>query len=121
MSAILAVAGLLVTAAPAPPIQAVDAAYEEVASHRDADAIARLEGKGIPAHPAQLINLGIAHARQGDVERARALFHKAANAEEIYSLETASGVWTNSRVLARRALASLDSGTLGGATRTAMR
>ena len=122
MSAILAVAGLLVTAAPAPPIQAVDAAYEEVAAHRDADAIARLEGEGaVPLHPAQLINLGIAHARQGDVERARALFHKAANAEEIYSLETASGAWTNSRVLARKALASLDSGALGGATRTAMR
>ena len=122
MSAILAIAGLLVTAAPEPPVQAVDAAYEEVASHRDADAVARLEGEGMAhAHPAQLINLGIAYARQGDSRRARVLFRKAANAEEIYSLETASGTWTNSRVLARRALASLDSGSLGGSTRTAMR
>lgn len=123
MSAILAMTGLLVTAPLALPVAAVDAAYEEVTASQNADAIARIEAAGTVAHahPAQLINLGIAYAREGDTERARALLQRAANAEELYSLETASGEWTNSRVLAQRALASLESGRLAGATRTAMR
>lgn len=122
MSAILAVAGLLVSAAPVPPVEAVDAAYEEVAASRNAEAIARIEGTGpaARAHPAQLINLGIAYAREGDTARACDLFQRAANAQELYSLETAGGQWTNSRALALRALASLDNGKLG-AIRTAMR
>ena len=123
MSAILAIAGLLVTAPLAPPVEAVDAAYEEVSASRNADAIERIEAETIAvhAHPAQLINLGIAYAREGDTERARALLRRAANADELFSLETAAGTWTNSRLLARRALASLESGKLGGGTRTAMR
>jgi len=123
MSATLAIAGLLVSAAPVPPVQSVDAAYEEVAASRNAEAIARIESEGptARAHPAQLINLGIAYARQGDEDRARALFQRAVNAEELYSLETANGTWTNSRVLAQRALASLDGGRLGGPIRTASR
>jgi Tfp pilus assembly protein PilF len=123
MSAILAIAGLLVTAAPAPPIQSVDAAYDEVRAAQNAAAIARIEddGPAAHAHPAQLINLGIAYAREGKVDQARVLLQRAANAEELYSLETASGAWTNSRVLAQRALASLESGRLGKPTRSARR
>lgn len=60
--------------------------------------------------PARLINLGIAYARMGDQERARAMFRAAHTAEERVDLETASGEWVYSRVLARRGLAMLDSG-----------
>lgn len=122
MSAILAVAGLLVTATPVPPVQSVDAAYEEVSMKRDADAIERIEDETplARAHPAQLINLGIAYARRGDTERARAMFRQAANDEGLYSLETANGDWTSSRILAQRALVSLERGTLGR-VRTASR
>lgn len=123
MSALLAIAGLLVTAAPNPPVQSVDAAYQEMVAHQNSDAIARIEAEGPLAadHPAQLINLGVAYARQGNVDRARVLFRRAANADGGYSLETASGKWESARVLALRALASLDSGRLGGVTRTASR
>ncbi len=122
MSAILAVAGLLVTAIPVAPVQSVDAAYEEVSTHRNAEAIARIEAEGA-THPAQLINLGLAYAREGDTDRARALLRRAAHAGDLYTLETAAGEWTSSRVLALRALASLERGTLGGTAgvRTASR
>jgi len=122
MSTTLIISALLVSAPPTPQVATVDAAYEEVAAHRNAEAIAQIESEGPVAreHPAQLINLGIAYAREGDADRARALFRRAAHADEAYALETANGEWTDSRVLARRALASLDSGRLT-ATRTAMR
>lgn len=123
MSAILAIAGLLVSAAPVPPLEpAVDAAYDEVSAARDAEAIARIEAQGptAHAHPAQLINLGVAYARQGDADRARKLFRRAANAGEVDSLETADGTWASSRVLALDALASLKRGRVS-LTRTARR
>ncbi|MFA9199902.1 MAG: hypothetical protein ACEQR8_01760 [Cypionkella sp.] len=124
MSAILAAAtaaGLLVSAPPVPPVQAVDAAYEEVVNHRNGEAIARIESDrpAAHAHPAQLINLGLAYAREGNVARARELLRRAASADEIDTLETADGQWASARVLARRALAALDRSSAG--VRTARR
>lgn len=62
--------------------------------------------------PARLINLGVAYARMGDADRARAMFRAAHTAPERVELETAAGEWVYSRVLARRGLAMLDSGAL---------
>lgn len=119
MSAAIVLAGLLVTAIPAAPthaVEAVDAAYEEVSAHRDREAIARIEAAGpiARAHPAQLINLALAYARQGQPNRARGLLRQAARAGEPYTLETADGQWASSRELALRALASLERGDRAG-------
>ncbi len=74
---------------------------------RNADAIAELEA--VRSHdPAQLINLGIAYARQGDEERARALFMAAAASNDRIEIDTANGSETDSRRLARKALRMLD-------------
>lgn len=67
------------------------------------------------ADPARLINLGFAHARNGDRERARALFEKAYFAREWVELETVDGDWVDSRQLARQALAMLERGQLSRA------
>lgn len=123
MSTIFVIAGLLVTAAPQASTDQVDAAFADLQANRNGAAIERIEpavGQA-DAHPAQLINLGVAYARNGDTERARAMFRQAANADTGYSLETASGAWVDSRTLALRGLAMIDRGALGGVTRTAAR
>ena len=93
------------------------------ATHEDAEAIARIEGgrEAATDHPATMINLGIAYAREGQEARARALFERAADMGMRVELETAGGDWIDSRVLAARALAALDAGRLGRVTRTALR
>jgi len=115
-------AAILVTA-PAPAVERVDAAFEDLAASRNAEAITRIEGSREAAtdHPATMINLGIAYARQGQQARARALFERAANMGLRVELETAGGSWADSRALAIRALAALEGGRLGGLTRTALR
>lgn len=99
-----------------------DVAYEALAAGNDQAAVAQL-GASAPesSDPAQLINLGVAYARQGDAPRARAMFERAAMSSERYDLETASGQWVDSRKLALQALAALGKGTFGAGTRTAMR
>ncbi len=86
-----------------------DLGAETLAQGRNADAIAELEARR--AHdPAQLINLGIAYAREGDAERARYLFNAALTRNSPMELETADGQLTDSRRLARKALRMLDQG-----------
>jgi Tfp pilus assembly protein PilF len=122
MSALMA-AAILVTA-PLPDVEQVDVAYDEMLAGRSETAIAQIESvRGEAAeHPASLINLGIAYARQGDQAKARALFQRAAAASERFQLETSQGSWVDSRALARRALAALDRGAFAAsATRTALR
>lgn len=123
MSSILVIASLLVSAVPPPPASAVDAAYEDLQANRNETAIERIESSvdERSAHPAQLINLGVAYARQGDRARARAMFERAAASSERYELETADGQWVESRRLALKALAALDRGTFGTDLRTASR
>lgn len=63
-----------------------------------------------PGDPAILINLGIAQAQSGLDRDARASFEAAMRSRDVIELETASGSTTDSRRLARQALAMLDRG-----------
>ena len=117
MSMGLAMAVML---AQAPTAAAQDVAYDALAAGNNRAAVARLE-RTHDDDPARLINLGVALARQGDTARARAIFARAAAAEDRVDLETATGAWIDSRTLALRAIAAIDRGRLAGETRTAMR
>ena len=86
----------------------------------DMAAIAVLERESPAAEdPAGLINLGIANARRGDYERARAYFQAVINRREIVELETSTGEWLDARTLARRALTMLDNGGFASSGRIA--
>lgn len=63
-----------------------------------------------PGDPALLINLGIAHAQNGNEAKALASFEAALTSREIVELEVADGRTTNSRRLARQAIAMLERG-----------
>lgn len=119
---IIAAASILAIA-PVPQVDKVDAAYDQVANGRNAAAIVELDDAASDAHPATLINLGIAHAREGRTDEARRLFDRAAAATSRYQLETASGSWVDSHELALKALAALDRGAFARVTvtRTASR
>lgn len=123
MAAVTILATLLMAQAPAYALAPVDVAYDELAAQRNAAAIARIESNADldEADPARLINLGVAHARQGRADAARELFERAAIEAERLNLETATGEWIDSRALARRALAALDRGEFAAVSRTAMR
>ena len=100
-------------AATAHPVQ--DVAYKELIAGRDQAAIASIQANTeLDADsPARLINLGVAHARSGDTELARAMFTEVATSRDVVEMETANGEWVDSRVLAHRALAMLNSGEFG--------
>lgn len=102
-------AGLVLAQAPA---ATVDVAFTELAAGRNEAAIVRIEGNPELAENdhARLINLGVAHAREGRTEEARAMFRMAVRARDSVQLETATGAWVDSRDLARTALAMLDRG-----------
>lgn len=116
---------LILAAAIASPgaADAVDVAYAELARGKNQAAIVRIEANDdLPADDhARLINLGIAHAREGRVEEARALFRAALRDGEKVQLETADGDWLNSRALARQALQMLERGEFGSASQFAAR
>ena len=82
---------------------------QELVDGRNAAAI-RAIGDLDGADPAKLINLAIAHARRGEAERARDLFETVLTQDERVELETAEGRWVDSRALARKGIAMLDSG-----------
>lgn len=98
--------------ADASTVAPADVAYEELAEGQNNAAIQRIEQNDELKRddPARLINLGIAHARKGNDLQARELFIAAARNDRRYQLETAQGEWMDSRDIARRALAMLDSG-----------
>ncbi len=98
--------------ADASAVAPVDVAFEELSDGQNTAAIERIEQNAELDRddPARLINLGIAHARKGSDQEARAMFIAAARNETRYQLETAQGGWIDSRDLARRALAMLDRG-----------
>jgi tetratricopeptide (TPR) repeat protein len=100
----------------------VEVAYRETVEGRSEAAIRKIEAadERQADHPARLINLGIAHARLGDEERARELFREAASNTQRYWLETSEGRWADAREIARVALAKLDRGELA-ATQLASR
>lgn len=94
------------------PEPAYDVGYEELVAGQDRAAIEAIENCEVLAHddPARLINHGIALARLGRYDEARADFEAAAGARDSVELETATGEWSDSRHLARKAIAMLDSG-----------
>lgn len=111
---------MLAAAAAASAQPALEVGYSELIRGDDAAAIAVLERQNTAAHdPAGLINLGIANARRGDYERARAYFQTVIDRREIVELETSTGEWHDARTLARRALAMLDNGAFASAGRIA--
>lgn len=110
-----AAAGSLALAAAAPAMaQSTDSelAATTLANGEQAAAIDRLESerKVAPHDPALMINLGIAYAHQGNDAKAKALFQKALRSPDPIELETADGTQTDSRRLARKALAMLARG-----------
>lgn len=111
MSIAMILASALIVQAPASS-DAVEVAYPEMIQGRTAAAITKIEGADArdASHPARLINLGIAHAREGNEEKARELFAQAAANSERYWLETSSGKWADAREIARAAMAKLDRG-----------
>ena len=101
------------------PVEAVagpqadyDVGYEELVSNENAAARKAIENCDELAEndPARLINHGIALARTGEYDAARAEFRTAAMARDSVELQTAGGAWVDSRRLARKALAMLDKG-----------
>lgn len=112
MSLILA-ATILVTA-PTTPDYRAEAAYEDMVAGRNREAIERIEASADVAdgHPASLINLAIAYAREGEDERARRALKQAARLDRQMDLETAAGEWVDSRKLAQHAMAELAAGRL---------
>lgn len=101
---------LVLAAAVAASPPATGVGYEELSAGQDDAAITVMNAQQETDDPAKLINLGVAYARRGDTARARAMFRAAHTTPERVELETASGDWVYSRVLARRALAMLDQG-----------
>jgi hypothetical protein len=116
MSMALVLASALAAQAPVSGDVAVEVAYSEMRDGRSVAAIRKIEGADArdADHPARLINLGIAHGRMGESDKARALFDAAA-AEGPFWLETATGEWIDSRELARKAIAMLERGEFAAA------
>lgn len=116
---IIAAAALLV-AAEGPvmivsgPDQGYDIGFEELARGDDRAALEAIENcKELPENdPARQINHAIALARVGEYDAARERFTDAARNADRFELETASGEWVDSRVLARRGIAMLEDGAL---------
>lgn len=116
----LSAALVLVLAAQAPimvtggPASEHDIGYEELLAGDARGALAEIEAcDTLPADdPALLVNHGIALVQLGQREEARDKF-AAASRQDRLELETASGRWVDSRVLARTAIAMLDRGEDG--------
>ena len=100
----------MIAAAIAAQPASAEVGYSQLVAGQDGEAITVINRQRQTDDPAKLINLGVAYARTGDVEQARAMFRAAHNASERVELETAEGEWVYSRVLARRGLAMLASG-----------
>lgn len=110
---------LLMAQAPAAP----DVASEDLLAQKNVAAIERIEANDRldKDDPARLINLGIAHAREGREEEARDMFRAVARSESTVRLELAGGGWVDSDELARRALHLLDRGVFAPGSRVTMR
>ena len=113
MSLIAATALMVMGAGPievvASPAPSFDVGYEELIEGDAKAALDAIKTSPVPhSDPALLINHGIALASLGRDDAAREKFAEAAALRDRYRLETASGKWVDSRVLARRGLAMVD-------------
>lgn len=114
---LIAAATLLVFATEGPlvvtaPDTEYDIGYEELVAGHDQEALTAIEEcEKLSDHdPARQINHAVALARVGDYDEARARFVAAARNADRFDLETATGDWVDSRVLARRGIAMIDRG-----------
>lgn len=107
----------------APASTAPDVASEDLLAQNNEAAIERIETSRRldESDPARLINLGIAHAREGREDEAREMFRAVARSEATVRLELTGGEWVDSGDLARRALRMLDSGVFAPSGRMTMR
>lgn len=89
-----------------------DLASASIAEGQALKAIRMLEAEleAHPNDPALHINLGIALAQSGNETEARTHFEAALASREVLELDTADGRTTDSRRLARQALAMLERG-----------
>ena len=89
-----------------------DIGYEELVAGHDQEALTAIEEcEKLSDHdPARQINHAVALARVGNYDEARARFVAAARNADRFDLETATGDWVDSRVLARRGIAMIDRG-----------
>ena len=116
MSLIAAVTILLVADSSAlvvtAPESEYDIGYAELVVGHDREALSAIEECEKVSHrdPARQINHAVALARLGDYDEARLRFAAAARSSDRYELETATGEWVDSKVLARRGIAMLDRG-----------
>lgn len=119
MAIVTMLAGLMLASQAAP---VTDAAYDQMAAGQDNAVINSIDAQGALKNgdPAPLINLGVALARQGRTDDARAMFKAVASNRMRYQMETGSGEWVDSRNLARDLIAMLDRGDFS-ASRVAAR
>lgn len=121
----IAILVMALAQAQAPPqVSAADGfGQQALVEGREPAAIARIMDNDTieTDDPARLINLGIAHARQGDEVLARQLFEAARDNRNRVDLETVEGEWIDSRRLARQALTMLERGEFGAGQRVAAR
>lgn len=105
---LLAQSAITVTGVDAPDFQI---GYNALINGDATAAVAEIENGTILAEgdPARSLNHGIALARLGNLEGARDRFRQVARADRL-ELQTASGRWVDSHVLAHKAIALLDNG-----------
>lgn len=110
---VLAQASLVVNAQPE-RTERVDVAYEEIATGRPEQAIARINANRLLERddPSRLINLGAAYAQLGDEARATSYYRGAVATEVRYDVELSDGTWIDSRRAARMGLKTLPTGTV---------
>lgn len=95
----------------APHEEANCVGYEELRSGEDNAALTAIDQSNFEkSDPAVLINEGIALARIGQYEPARARFEAVLTDNERVRLETASGEWVDARWLAKRGLDMIGKG-----------
>ena len=90
---------------PAPPaaVPGLEVGNVEGPSEAEADTHARGGAlRSVPSDPAQLINLGLAHAKIGQKERAKQYYEAAMASRESFDVELADGRVMDTREAARR-------------------
>jgi thioredoxin-like negative regulator of GroEL len=109
----LVVSELAVASVPGPDIvieEQKPAAFAELSRGETQRAVTMLEAalQKDPGDPALLINLAYGYVKLGRSAEAATAYRAAAASRKRYELELASGRWSDSTMVARNALRSLD-------------
>ena len=127
MSMLAAVVLLVAAEAPVMTVTAPDSEYDigysELVSGDARGALEAIENcdKLPKSDPALQINHAVALAQTGKYNEARDRFAAAARNVDRLELQTSTGDWVDSKVLARRGLAMLDTGNFRGYETLAVR